>query len=74
MFHPAILDWKTWSELGEHGEHGEHGKDGKHQPDDLKHSIYDSEGAHLGPGHESQTIPVGLKGTFWEARARLRPC
>ena len=31
--------------LGKHEvqrERGEHGKDGKHQPDDLKHSIYDS--------------------------------
>ena len=42
MFHPAIPDGKTWSELGEHGEHGEHGKDGKYQRDDLKHYICDS--------------------------------
>ena len=37
LFHPAIPDGRTWSKLGEHGEHG---KDGKHQPDDLKQSIY----------------------------------
>ena len=35
----AIPHGKTWINLGEHGEHGEHGK---HQPDDLKHSTYDS--------------------------------
>ena len=29
-------------EHGEHGEHREHRKDGKHQPDDSKHSICDS--------------------------------
>ena len=28
--------------MGEHGKHREHGKDGKPQPDDIKHSIYDS--------------------------------
>ena len=31
------------SRRGEHGKHGEYGeqrKDGKHEPDDLKHSIY----------------------------------
>ena len=27
---------------GKFGEHGEHGQDGKHQPGDLKYSIYDS--------------------------------
>ena len=27
----------------------------------------------LGPGQESQTIPAGLKGISWEARARLKP-
>ena len=45
LLHPAILDGRTWSKLGEHrehGEHGGHGKDGKHQPDDLRYSIYDS--------------------------------
>ena len=36
LFHPTIPDGRTWSKLGENGEHG------KHQPDDLKHSIYDS--------------------------------
>ena len=39
LFHLAIPDGRTWSKLGQHGEHG---KDGKHQPQDLKHSIYDS--------------------------------
>ena len=39
LFHPAILDGRTWSKLGEHREHG---IDGKHQPHALKHSIYDS--------------------------------
>ena len=34
MWHPAILDGRTWSKLEEHV------KDGKHQPDDLKHSFY----------------------------------
>ena len=33
---------RSWSNLGEHREHGEHRKDGKCQPDDLKHSNYDS--------------------------------
>ena len=28
--------------MGEHGEQGKHRKKGKHQPDDLKHSTYDS--------------------------------
>ena len=37
LWNPAIPDGKTWSKFGEHGEHG---KDGKHQPDDLKQSIY----------------------------------
>ena len=32
-------EWSTWRKFGEHGEHGEHGKD---QPDDIKHSNYDS--------------------------------
>ena len=35
LFHPAILDGRTWSKLGGHGEHGEHGEHGKHQPDNL---------------------------------------
>ena len=44
LFHPAVQDGRTWSNLGEHGGHGERGehwqrgKDGKHQPDYLKHS------------------------------------
>ena len=41
LFHPAILDGKTWSKFGEHGERGGHGKDGRHQPDDLKPFIHD---------------------------------
>ena len=41
MCHPAILDVRTWSKLGKHGERREHGKERKHQPDILKHSIYD---------------------------------
>ena len=28
--------------MGKHGEQGKHRKKGKHQPDDLKHSTYDS--------------------------------
>ena len=38
-------EWGNMEKLGEHGEvreRGEHEKDGKHQPDDLKYSIYDS--------------------------------
>ena len=35
---------QSW--MGEHRKHEEHGKDGKHQPDDLKHSIYDSNREH----------------------------
>ena len=42
MLHPAIPDGRAWSNMGEHGEPGEHGKGGKHQPDHLKHSLYDS--------------------------------
>ena len=38
----AIPHGKTWSNLGEHGEQEKHRKKGKHQPDDLKHSTYDS--------------------------------
>ena len=39
LVNPSIPDGRTWTKLGEHGEHG---KDGKHQPADLKYSIYDS--------------------------------
>ena len=35
-------DRRTWNKLGEPGEHRGHEKDGKYQPDELKHSIYDS--------------------------------
>ena len=34
---PAIPDWRSRRKLGDHGEHG---KDWKHQPDELRHSIY----------------------------------
>ena len=43
LFHPAIPNERTWSNLGEHGEHRERrepGKEAKHQSNDLKHSIY----------------------------------
>ena len=42
LFYPAISDERTWSNLGEHGEHRERREHGKDQPNDLKHSIYDS--------------------------------
>ena len=56
MFYPATPDGKTRSELGEHGEHGEHGKDGKHQPQDLKHSIYDSKHSFCHPDDSKHSI------------------
>ena len=56
LFHPAILDGRTWSKLGEHGDHGEHGKDGKHQLDDLKHPIYDSKHSICKPDDSEHSI------------------
>ena len=36
---PSQMGERTWSNLGEHGEHG---REEKYQPNDIKHSIYDS--------------------------------
>ena len=35
---------------------GEHGKDGKHQPQDLKHSIYDSKHSFCHPDDSKHSI------------------
>ena len=50
LWNPAIVDWRLLRKFRGHG------KEGKHQPDELKHSIYDSKSCIRDSKHSTRLL------------------